>query len=773
MQNRHEISQALPLLCLLLVLATGALQGQTQPSFKAHKEYDALASPLNPFTFQGLPGVLAQGDLNGDGNVDLVVPEVDTFQPTQQVVVLLGNSDGTFQAPLVFNAGGLPSGAAVLADFNGDGKLDVALTTSSGVAVLLGDGKGGLGAPQVFAADNLPKALAAADLNGDRKTDLVVANAGSNDVSVLLGNGDGTFQTAQNFSVGQGPLGVAIADFNGDGHPDLAVTNSNQVFNKRGSNGNSVAILLGTGTGSFNPATFITVASGPLGVAVADLNLDGKADVVLTNSGTDQVSVLKGNGDGTFKTPLTFTVRSGPKPNGGYQPSYIEVDDFNADGKPDVVVSSLNTATASILLGDGTGNLGKPSNLLTGSGPAAVMTGDYNHDGLRDFLTSNAAGTVSVFLGRGAGKFTVESSFSTDTRADQVVVGDFNGDGIPDVAMADGGLNSSSGSTANVLIGKKGGSFKTAVSLTAGPNPLSLAAGDLNGDGHLDLLVANASQTLDSKGSLSIILGNGDGTFQPTVKFQVIQTPGTFARNPNWVAVGDFNGDGHLDAVVCTDDQRGASFLPGNGQGSFGASVLIPLNSGCQQLVAADFNHDGKLDLAIRLQRNPDSPVTFVALGNGDGTFSAAKQVSTVDALGIAVGDLNNDGNLDLVISESGGAVETLVGDGAGNFTIVGDFLAPGASLLHPNLIPVLGDFNRDGFLDVAIADENGRNTYILPGNGDGTLASFQPFAGGGDQFTAMAAADFNADGVTDLILSGFDLRSNKGVATLLLNNTK
>jgi hypothetical protein len=759
--SRLSLALGITALCAISTLGSVELAaGQTLPSFIAHKEYGTALTP----TF------FAQGDLNGDGITDLVIPESNIITFSQQVVVLFGNADGSFQTPVTLNAGTLSKEAAVVADFNGDGKNDIALTEKGGIVVLLGDGKGGFGAPLTSSGASSSVAIIAGDFNGDGKLDLATADT-ANAVSLLLGKGNGTFQAALTAAVGSNPAGLAAGDFNGDGRLDLAVTDSGSTL---GQHGNTVAILLGLGNGKFQAASFVSVAAQPEGIAVADFNRDGKLDVVVTNTATDQVSVLLGKGNGSFQTPTTFTVRSGPKPNGGYAPSYIAVDDFNGDSNPDVVVSDRNTSTATVLLGDGKGHLGRPTNFLVGATPVAVITGDYNRDGRPDFATSNSgSATVSVFLGTGAGGFQVERGFGTATRADQVILADFNEDGLPDIATANPGLDSFNGNTVSVLISRKGGGVGQTQTIQVGTNPLSVVAGDFNNDGHQDLVVANSgTPNFLGTGNLSVILGNGDGTFQAPSTVNIIQPPGNFARSPNFIAAADFNRDGNLDVVACTDDAKGPSLLLGDGNGGFRNPVLISLADACQQVLAADLNRDGKMDLVFRLPQDPFLlPAVFVALGNGDGTFTKPVTVSSQQVFGIALADLNNDGIPDLLLSEPG-AVETMLGDGQGNFLSAGFFLAPTASLIHNSLIPTVGDFDGDGFADVAIADEFGQVTYILPGNGDGTLGLLQPFAGGGDQAVAMAAGDLNADGKTDLVLSGFDLRSNKGVVTQLINNT-
>src|SRR5262249_5222984 len=189
----------------------------TLPKFIAHRDYAAADAPVN----------LATGDLNGDGIADLVVPN---FNNSTNISVLLGKRDGSFQPLQLFDSGGANPFDAVVADFNGDGKNDVAVTfQSGGIAILLGDGQGHLGAPRVLSAGAHPLHIVSADFNGDHKMDLAVTNLESNNVSILLGRGDGTFTVAASSAVGMGPVGLVVGDFNHDGKVDLAVADSGVV----------------------------------------------------------------------------------------------------------------------------------------------------------------------------------------------------------------------------------------------------------------------------------------------------------------------------------------------------------------------------------------------------------------------------------------------------------------------------------------------------------------------------------------------------------------
>jgi hypothetical protein len=215
-----------------------------------------------------------------------------------------------------------------------------------------------------------------------------VANLRSDSVSVLLGNGNGTFQSAVNFAVGVFPNAVAVADVNGDGRPDLVVTNDGT---------NSVSVLLGNGDGTFQSAVNYGVGPHPNSVAVADVNGDGHPDLVVANYGSSSspgntVSVLLGNGDGTFQSAVNYTV--------GKSPRFLAVADVNGDGHPDLITANLNSNTVSVLLGNGNGTFKAAQNFGVGAYPTAVAVGDVNGDGIPDLVAANAGSdNVSVLLG--------------------------------------------------------------------------------------------------------------------------------------------------------------------------------------------------------------------------------------------------------------------------------------------------------------------------------------------------------------------------------------
>jgi len=369
------------------------------------------------------------------------------------------------------------------------------------------------------------------------------------------------------------------------------------------------------------PALYNSGGNGATSVAVDDLNGDGKLDLVVTNEcansiscASGSVSVLMGNGDGTFLAAVRYS-------SGGFHPASVAVADANGDGKPDLIVAN---------------QLG---------------------------CNSCASGTVSVLLGKGDGTFQAAVSYgSGGDPADSVVAADVNGDGKPDLVVMNQALCGSlcEDGQVGVLLSNGDGTFQTAVIYDSGAYlGYSVAVADVNGDGKLDLVVANGSTSRCLSCGVStfgVLLGNGNGTFKPVVTYALFADDGL----PMSLAVADVNGDGKPDLVVTNDSNSSVNVLLGKGDGTFQAPAIYALGSvGITSVAVADVDGDGKPDLVVA-NNNPFSNCgsgcqrgqAAVLLGNGDGTFQGPVTYDSAAyfAEGVAVADVNGDGKPDLVV---------------------------------------------------------------------------------------------------------------------------
>jgi FG-GAP-like repeat/FG-GAP repeat len=658
---------------------------------------DGTFQPAVNFAVRGTPKSVAVGDFNNDGKPDLAVANQGSYDPTGTltntgVLVLLGKGDGTFQAAVNY-APGKASVSVAVGDFNGDGKPDLAVANKGDgtVSILLGKGDGTFQPAVDYAVRGTPGSVAVGDFNGDGKPDLVVANPGLFDaggppttgsVSVLLGKGDGTFQPAANSDAVSPQGSVAVGDFNSDGKLDLAVANQGS-YDPTGTLTNAgVSVLLGKGDGTFQAAVNYGAGAAPVSVVAGDFNGDGKLDLAVANNRDGTVSILLGKGDGTFPSGVNY--------GAGAQSLSIAVGDFNNDGKPDLAVTKgTETGAVAVILNKGDGTFQTAANYDAGAAPISVAVGDFNGDGKLDLAVANdeSFGTVSVLLGKGDGTFQSGVNYDVGAQPSSIAVGDFNNDGKPDLAVANGVSG-----TVSVLLGKGDGTFQAAGNYDAGLGPVSVAVGDFNGDGKPDLAVANSA-------GVSIIMGQGDGTFAPFIHYAV-------GPDPQSVAVADFNGDSKLDLVVAnfgsfeqgTRTNGSVSVLLGKGDGTFHAAINYGAGTTPDSVAVGDFNGDGKPDLAVA---NWITDTVSVLLGRGDGTFQPAVTYGAGPfPESVAVGDFNGDGKPDLAVANGNSdTVSVLLGKGDGLFQEALNYEVGEAPIFV-----AVGDFNRDSKADLVVA---------------------------------------------------------------------
>jgi hypothetical protein len=556
---------------------------------------------------------LAVGDFNNNGTLDVAVALGSS------VSILLGNGDGVFSAPTFFQAS---ANKLIAADFNNDGKLDLA-TVGNTTQIRLGNGAGQFAASPC-AVQSSSGALAAADINNDGKLDLVRANILSAQIQVHLGDGAGCLGASTNFDVlnfGR-PGFVALRDLNKDGKLDIVA---------------GATVLLGNGNGAFGSP--FAYGMGSLGsdpganTVVADF--DGDSNLDIASASTGSAGILFGDGAGGFR------FAGGPVGRGAFG---LARADLNNDGKLDVVVSNSNFA---VMMGDGTGNLNTPSNVPVPGQTSVVspVIADFNGDMKLDIAgldsTHNGPGGLPRFhvaLGDGLGGFgsIVSTSFDA-SQAASLDGGDLNGDGKIDLVTMNLGGGINNGGSVSIGLSDGAGHFTMQPNVSVGTavNPVGVAFADFNKDGKMDLAVPGG-------GSFSILLGNGNGGFAPPT--QIVTAHASSIR------AADLNGDGNVDLAMVSEELNGkTSVVLGDGMGGFAAPVQFDVGSFPSDLTVVDINNDGKLDLVLAISRQdpfPSSPKSNIAvlLGNGTGGFGVPVLIPAErNASRIIAADLNGD----------------------------------------------------------------------------------------------------------------------------------
>ena len=646
-------------------------------------------------------------DVNGDGKSDLVVGLAGT--PTGQLAVLLNNGDGTFGAPIVTTlststpSGTYPviSGIAV-GDFDGDKTPDIVVSDIQNylIYVLHGNGDGTFRVLNSTQDYNPPSSRLTADLNHDGKLDIVGAEFLAATVVVRLGNGDGTFQPAMPLS-GTYNYSPVLADVDGDGIQDLVIARI--VTSGNPPNQPVVVVFHGNNDGTFTETSSYPYSStiGQL-LAIRDLDGDGKPDLILATP--NGFVVITNRGGGQFAPPITFST-----PYWGSGGS--AVGDFDGDGRLDIIGSiTYSNALAFVLKGYGGTQFNGALTLDLGGMFKSGVASDLNGDGNTDIVVDATNGTT-IYLGNGDGTF--KASNDASPLGDQLLLNDFDGDGIPDLLY----VPSSAYGNAAFRHGKGDGTFNAPVnSLSLYHGASSPVTADLNGDGKLDLIAW-------ADGALNVWSGNGDGSFASSPVFYNPSTAtSTGYCNGSSSYAYDLHGSTSPDILATSN---GFINLFTNARNGTGALTLTSTYPGCA-FVLTDVNNDNKIDL-VSIQPSQYSPqvgtTIAVQLGDGTGTFGTATTFTLNNAYPrIMAADLDHDGKMDLILSGAD-AVAVLNGDGAGGFGAERRFLAgddPQTALV--------ADLNSDGAPDLIFGNSSGAspapNSLSILLNRDGSRAS-------------------------------------------------
>ncbi|CAM4838263.1 unnamed protein product [Rotaria magnacalcarata] len=684
------------------------------------------------YTYDSRPRYVAVADFNNDNHLDLAI--VNSF--AANIVILLGDGNGTFSRQYTnwVNDESAPYWIGV-GDFNNDMLLDIAVANydSHDIDILRGYGNGtfsieftlGLGSSR-------PMLLTVGNFNEDNILDIAVASNGTLDLTILIGSGDGSFEIQTNYYLGHDsmPYSIDVADLNYDNKTDIMIVDYGT---------SNLIILFATGNGEFSIERYSTGDNSyPCSVALGDFNRDHFIDAAVVYTTTHKIGIFQGSENGTFQATEQFLIGS------SFSRKFIGAGNLHIGSTLDLIVVDSGTNSVIVYEGSGDGTFVFKANHSTGvnSNPYSFAVGVFDHDSKSDVVVANY-GINSILVLR---SYTISltatiTSWTPDPELQPIsmVVCDINNDQNPDIVVTDESLNS-----VFSFLGQSDGTFKIQVALsTRGleSGPYLIVVGDFNNDRYADIVI-----NLFSTNKLLLYAGRRNDSF---VKEYVLTV------GENWILCsminGDFNGDGNLDIVVANEDDGYLAILLGNGNGTFtGPFYSAPIFSYQISIYAADFNADNVLDLAIA---SSDTYTLVISLGSGNGNFEDPTFLSPENyySANFAIGNFDTDTILDIVATiPEILAIGVFLGKVNGTFETMTIYYASTDSI--PQYI-VLGDFNKDTKIDIAVLIPDIPSIVVFYGTGAGTFPKNNTLnLGDGYDSKSMAAGDFNNDGETDIV---------------------
>ncbi|MEI6142279.1 MAG: FG-GAP-like repeat-containing protein, partial [Mariniphaga sp.] len=707
----------------------------------------------------GSSSCIGTGDFNGDGKPDIAVGMFSA----NSVNIYLGDGNGNFSLSNTYTVGTEPY-RIESGDFNGDGILDLVTANagSANVSILLGNGNGSFGAATNYTVGETPIGVTVGDLDSDGKADIVVANVGSDFISILTGIGNGTFNAAINCTVGAKPGVVKLGDFNGDKNTDIAVINFGSSY---------LSILYGNGVRNFAAPVKTALEDNPYSFDLTDLNNDGKTDIILTGFYYGSVMFLLSNGNGTFEMRGDYLTA---------KPEDIATGDFNGDGKTDIVLSySDNADYLLFLMGDGTGNISDYTYRTISGSAMIIKISDFNKDGRADIAINND-GYLNIILGgldtptanAFTNKTTTGFDFSWSSPTGSVATGyylDIATDASFTHLVNNSGLgNENVGNTlSKTITGLTPATTYYCRVRAYNAQETSANSNVVSDFTLLDLKISNITPSQGAVGTTITINGAGFSTTPANnvVYFGAVKATVTAATTTTLTLTVPA-GAGSVVPILVTVNNHVARSITGSTPfftitntptltADYSINTITQTDNNNKKFVLADFNRDGKADLATT---QFDTKKLEVSLGNGNGTFGTP---TVIDLLGysprdIATGDFNGDGKIDLVVAgELTNYLVMIFGNGDGTFATA----FPSYVDASPFVIAV-ADFNNDGKDDIAIGDYWYKNFSVSLGNGTGGFAlSFKVDV---PSPAEIKIADFDNDGNADVILCSYGYNYTK-----------